>query len=225
MPNSPDSLRLHNLLKTGRRHAFSKGQVIQSSDGRLSLSLVEEGYIKRYQVANDGSMGIHGIYGPGNFFPLTLAYELLFNPAQELYSGPETFYYEAMTDVVTYVIDNQTLSSSIKNDPLLYRGLLLEAGKRLHFYIQRLENSTLKISYKRLAHQLVFYAKEFGRQGRGNETEILLPLTHQTLAEVLNLTRETISQSISTLRRKKLIRTGTNIVVLDVQKLDEIARS
>lgn len=226
MVRSSATLRLHNLVRSGRRNVFSRGQVLQSSDGRLMLGLIDTGYIKRYQITSSGSIGVHGLYGPGNFFPLTLAFELLFTEAEYLYTGPEVFYYEALTDVAIYNIENEVLTTAIDADPMLYRGLLAESGKRLHFYIQRLENITLKNSSKRVAHQLVFWAMEFGEDlDKSKGIKILPPMTHQLIADVLSLTRETVSQSIGELRNKGLIKTSKAMVIPDLAKLQEEAYS
>jgi CRP-like cAMP-binding protein len=218
--NSPNDLR--ELLLSGRRHKLSKKQILQSTEDRQVMNLVKSGYIKRYLIANDGTLGIQVVYGPGNIFPVTLALKALFN--QEVYSK-EIFYYEAMGDAEVYTIDISTLVKAVDDNPLIYRDLLEETGKRLNSTLQGLENLTLKSSYKRVAHQLAYFASRFGEK-TDKGLRINVALTHQDLANILSLTRETVSTCMSDLRERGLISSDKQkIIVTNPKKLEKLAYS
>jgi CRP/FNR family transcriptional regulator len=220
----PESLskELHELLLTGRRSKRSKGQIIQSTEGQRTINLVSSGFIKRYLISNTGNLGVEVIYGEGDIFPLTLMFKTLFD--QDIYEGPEVYYYEAMSETQIYSIDISTLAENVEKNPLLYRDLLSESGKRLHSTLNGLENLALRTSHKRVAHQLVYFANQFGEK-RASGIKINIPLTHQDLADILSLTRETVSTCIAKLREEKLIKTGKNIIVPNIEKLKEEAHS
>lgn len=210
------------LMTTGKRQRRVKGQVIQTTGGQKNFNLIKSGYIKRYLIANDGSLAIEAIYGPSDVFSLTLVFNKLFN--QTLYEGPEVYYFEAMTDCEIFMLDIDILAQKIAENTLLHRDLLIEAGKRLHFSIQGLENISMKTAYNRTAHQLLYFAKKFGNKKKG-AIEIGLPLTHQDLADVMSLSRETVSVSFTALKKKGLIKGSKHICVLDIDKLEEEAYS
>lgn len=210
------------LLLTGRPHKLSKKQILQSTEDRQVMNLISSGYIKRYLIGNDGTLGIQVVYGPGNIFPVTLALKALFN--QEVYSQ-EIFYYEAMSDAEVRTIDISVLKKAVESNPLIYRDLLLETGKRLHSTLQGLENLTLKSSYKRVAHQLAYFASRFGEKTESG-VRINVSLTHQDLAHILSLTRETVSTCMSELREKGLVRADKQrIIVISLKKLEAEAYS
>ena len=213
---------LHELLERGRKYPVKKGQILQSSDNRLLTTLVKSGFIKRYLIANDGSFGVQSIYGPGDIFPLTLIFKLILD--QDLYHGPETYYYEAMCDSEIYILSNEVLLKQVESDPSLYRDLFSEAGRRLTSNIQRLENISLTSAYKRVAHQLVFYAKEFS-EPTPLGTKLVIPLTHLDLANILSISRETVSQAMSKLRAEGLIKTNKHIIIPNLKKLEDEAYS
>ncbi|MBX4197177.1 Crp/Fnr family transcriptional regulator [Candidatus Saccharibacteria bacterium] len=213
---------LMNLLHTGRHYKLPKGQIIQSTDDRRVFNLLKSGYVKRYLIANDGSLGVQVLYGPGDVFPITLAFSIIFE--QTINESPETYYYEAVTPVEIYTIDETLLKESTQTNPELYKDLLAISGKRLHSTLHGLENLTLSNSYKRVAHQILYLAQRFGeKKDRG--TKIRIPLTHQDLADILSLTRETVSTCMVQLREKKLILTNKEIIVKDMQKLEKEAYS
>jgi CRP-like cAMP-binding protein len=222
MAKAPISEELRKLILQGRSFKLAKGQIIQSTEDRKVINLLMAGFVKRYMIANDGSIGIQVVYGPGDIFPITQAFRILLE--QEIYKGPEVYYYEAMTPIEIFTIDESVLLEGVKNDSLLYRDLMIEAGKRLESTLQGLENVTMRNSYKRVAHLLAYFANRFGEQKLGG-IRLAIPLTHQDIANILSLTRETVSANMIMLRKNKLIRTEKNIMVLDLQKLQEEAFS
>jgi CRP-like cAMP-binding protein len=212
--------QLQDLVKTGRLYKLQKGQINQSTEDRPVFNMIVSGYIKRYLISNDGGLGVQVVYGPGDMFPITLAYKMLYD--QDLNEGPEVYYYEAMTDVQLYTVQDSVLSDAVKNNPSLYRDLMAVAGKRLGSTLNGLENLTLRSSYRRIAHQLLYLGEQYGKKTDAG-TEVMMPLTHQDLADILSLTRETISTGIIKLRKKGLIKTGKAICIPDMEKLKEEA--
>lgn len=222
MGRAPISDDLRDLMLKGRKHKLSKGQIIQATDRLSAFHYISKGYVKRYLITNDGAIGVQVLYGPGEFFALTLAFKLLNN--QEIYEGPEVYYYEAMCDTEVYRVNAEEVINAIKENPILYKGLFIEAGNRLHSTLHGLENLTLKSSYRRVAHQLAYFAQQYGEK-RPEGIKIQIPLTHQELANILSLTRETISNSMIQLRQKKLIKTGRYVVIPKLKALEDEAFS
>jgi CRP-like cAMP-binding protein len=224
--NVADSLGNHSLhelfLKNGKSTLVRKAQIVQSSDDTQLPRLVTKGYVKRYLIANDGSLGVQSIYGVGDIFSLTQLFKILLN--QNIYPGPETYYYETMSEAEIYSLDIDFFVEAIKSDPALYKDLFSQSGRRLRSNIYRLENLTLSSSYKRVAHQLAFLARDYGQEVKEGIC-IKIPLTHLDIANILSITRETVSISIAQLRKNKLIKTGRNIIVPDLEKLEDEAHS
>lgn len=208
------------FLAEGKRQRQKKGHVIQTTDSRQNFNFITSGYIKRYLITSDGSIAVEAIYGPNDVFSLTLIYKALFN--QALYDGLETYYFETMTDCEINTINIDVLQHYIKTNPFLYQDLLSQTGKRLHAAIQGLENITIKSAYNRIAHLLLYLGRRFGNKKPGG-IEIDVPLTHQDLASILSLTRETVSVNLTALRKKKLISGNKYIQIVDMEKLEEEA--
>lgn len=219
------SSKLHTLLLTGRKYHFSRGQTVASSDDRWALSMVKSGFIKRYLIREDGSLSTQIIYGPGDIYPLTLVFRLLFN--QNLSEASVVYQYEALTKAEIYYMENETFETfvnNVKTDTVLALDLLAVVGTRLQEYVHGLENTSLKSAYERVANQLSFYAQKFGEQTE-HGTKILVPLKHQDIADVLNISRETVTISIAQLRNEGLIRADKSIYVPDIKKLEAVAYS
>jgi len=214
--------KLKELLLEGRPYSIDKQQILQSTESREVVNIIISGFVRKYLVTNDGSIGVQIIYGPGDIFPLTLTYEKLFN--QKLYGGVETFFYEAMCPTEVRTIDVGRLVEAVQKDERLYMDLFQEAGRHLEFCIQSLENVSLRNSGKRIAHFLLYFAKKFGIQTKDG-IRIDMPLSHQNIAEVLSVTRETVSTCIVRLRKEGLLKTDKGIVIPNLKKLEEEAYS
>lgn len=215
-----NSVNLRKELVKSRLVTVPKGEVIHRSDNGLKFFMIASGYIKRYLVTNEGTLSIQGIYGPGYIFPLTSIYKLVLD--QKLYRGPEIYYYETLCPSKIHFIEEEEFRQIIERNPNLYRDLFAVAGSRLRSNIQEIENMSLRNAYARVAHQLLYFSRTFG-VSNGETVQIPVPLTHETLAAVLNLARETVSQSISHLREEKLIKTNKYIMVLDSERLEQVA--
>ncbi len=205
------------VLHKARSYKLPKGQIIQSTQDRRVFNFIRAGYVKRYLISNDGSLGVQVIYGPGDFFPITLAFSIIFG--QTINSSPETYYYEAITPVELCTVNESVFGEAIEQNPKLYKDLLAISGKRLHSTLHGLENLTLSTSYLRVAHELLYLAKNFG-EIKGKTARIIPPLTHQDIADRLSLTRETVSTCIAQLRAKQLISTNKAIVIKDIKQLE-----
>lgn len=212
--------QLHQMLRGGRRYKIGKQQIIQSTEDREVVNIIISGFFRKYLITNDGSVGVQIIYGPEDIFPITLLYKKLFN--QPLYGGLETFFYEAMSNAEVYTVDADHLVETVKQNPKLYSDLLQETGRHLEFCINSLENLSLRNSEKRIAHMLCYFARKFGTETKEG-IQIEMPLTHQNIGEILNITRETVSTNIKGLRDRGLLTAKGNntILVPDLKKLEE----
>ena len=219
MTNSQDSAsKLHKLLLDGRRYSIAKKQIIQSTEDRQVVNIIIKGFVRKYWVTNDGSIGVVIVYGPGDVFPVTLVYKRFFN--QVLYSGLETYFYEAMSETEVRSVDAETLVAAVREDSDLYTDLFQEAGRHLEYCIHALENGSLRNSEKKTAHLLLYFAKKFGVK-KGNEVRIDLPLSHQDIGDVISVTRETVTNAMKSLRSKGLILPSRHIIVPDIKKLEQ----
>lgn len=223
MLKTPIQDQLHELLQRGRHYHIGKQQIIQSTEDREVVNIIVSGFFRKYLITNDGSIGVQIVYGPGDIFPITLLYRKLYN--QPLYSGHETFFYEAMSAAEVYTVDASNLVRAVEADPRLYSDLLQETGRHLEFCINSLENVSLRNSEKRIAHMLSYFARKFGNETKQG-IRIEMPLTHQNIGEILNITRETVSTNIKNLRDNGLISSsggGGTIIVPNLSKLEEAA--
>lgn len=214
MPLKPE--RLRNLITGGRMLQVKKGQIFQTTDQETRVFYLRSGFVKRYLIKADGTLGVQNIYGEGEIFPITFAFRSLVSI--NLNNNQEIYYYEAMEKSILFYIKGSDLVAATEEDPLLYKDLMIVSGNRLRQDIYHLENMTLPVVYKRLCHMLIYLADEHGvklKQG----TKIPIGLTQQDLADVLNATRETVSIAMNKLKSLGIVDDKRNIIILSKEKL------
>ncbi len=222
MDYSPLESPLYKILLNGKHMRLPKGQVISVFDDNAMISLIKSGYVKRYLITREGTKGIQVIYGPDDMFPLTPVYKNIFK--MDIYTGPEQYYYESITDLDIYSITQTQLQEALNENPLIYKDLFYIAGLRLNSNIYRMENMSLRVANRKIAYQLLYLSKKFGEHNPDNSVMIKVPLTHQTLADILNLARETVTNCMSYLLENGTIKTvGKNIIIADMDKLTRSA--
>lgn len=212
---------LAKLIRTGVKKNLSKKELLFNSDQQQRLTIVESGFVKRYLIKADGSIGVQSIYSQNSIFPLTHIYKILYDI--KLSESDDTYYYEAMTPSQVYMLSDETLLSELDKRPELYKDLLRVCGKRLQSNIRSLENQSLPVTYQKVAHQLYALAQEYGVSTAAG-VKIGIAITQQDIADIISTTRETVSTCISQLRKKKLVLTFRGkFIVPDMQKLlDEV---
>jgi len=214
--------RLKALFEQGKTLRYKRGETIGSTDEDSLILMVSEGYIKRYMIRNDGGLGLQILYGPQDVFSLTRIFRLLCN--QSLYDGPETYYYAAQCDSIVFSVSGDDLLKAVRQDPFLYKELFAEAGQHLKACVHSIENISLHNVTARVAHQLVYLLQEFGqREGAGSELHITL--THQDIADMLGVTRASVTLAIGQLRAKGLLLPKRSFVTPNLDALAQQAYS
>lgn len=193
---------LYKLLRSAHQYNVPKGQSIHFTNERMFINLVSSGYVKRYLITDDGEESIQVIYGPEDVFPLTPVFSASIQ--LEIYKGEEILYYEALTDVIMYSMEKSVFLEALARNPELYKDLFYVAGIRLESNIQRLENVSLRDAHQKVIDLLLFFARTFSSQTEQG-TVLDVPLTHQTIASILNMARETVSHQMSQLQNQGLL--------------------
>jgi len=213
---------ISKLIKKSKVQNFPKGHTITASNDLNAIFIIKKGFVKRFQITNKGSISTHGIYGPGDLFGVMHLFKILTN--QQIYTGNEVYYYEPIDQVQLYKITSENLLEAAKSNKDLYKDILSALGPHYASDIWLLENQGLSGSTHRVAHLILFYIQQYGKRNL-HGWSFKPPLTHQDIADILKLSRESVSLAISELRKNKIIRNTTQIIVPDLGQLKSLAYS
>lgn len=188
---------LNDLLNAYTLRKFKKGQ-----------TLLFQGEVPRYAyVVKSGTVKTYNIspLGEEQLISLSSEYDIL---PEAWFLGEASvayYFYEAFTDCTVYAIPRDELVKKVSSSPefanhLLKRFMRLYVGASVH--INALEQPR---SRDKLVHLLHYLMMRYGSDSGRDKCRIELRLTHQTLANMLGVTRETIATEISRLRREKVV--------------------
>ena len=203
--------QLNDLLHSYSLRKFKKGQ-----------TLLFQGEVPRYAyVVRSGTVKTYNIspLGEEQLVSLTSEYDIL---PEAWFLGEASvayYFYEAFTDCTVYAIPREELINKVSESPafanyLLQRFMRLYVGASVH--INALEQPR---SRDKLIHLLHYLMMRFGDDKGKDKIKLDIRLTHQTLANMLGVTRETIATEIARLRREKIVDYKQQTYIINKPKL------
>lgn len=185
-PSELDKLR--SALVTAH---FAAGEsLIHEGEPAGSLFNIVGGSVKLYKLLSDGRRQITGFLVPGDFLGIALN---------------KTYAYsaEAIEDVQVCRFDRARFSALLGDLPKLEHRLLEAACTELAAAQDQMLLLGRRTALERVASFLVHWRQRILAHGKGDR--IILPMSRSDIADYLGLTIETVSRSLTVLRRSKVI--------------------
>ena len=164
-----------------REKTFPKGSVILfENDPGDSLFVVRAGRVKVVLIGEDGREVILGVLGVGQHFgELSLIDE-----------QPRSAHVIAMEDATLIVLRREDFRKRVESSPSVAWQLLAELSRRLRRADDKIGGLVLLDVPGRIARLLLDLSEESGTN------EIEKSLTHQTIAQMIGASRETVSRAM-----------------------------
>ncbi|PBB06516.1 Crp/Fnr family transcriptional regulator [Salimicrobium humidisoli] len=169
-----------------------KGTLIYTPDTPVEvLYFLKQGQVRLYRVNEEGKQFTIDVLVDGNLFGETSSLSL----------SDDSTYAEAMTDSYICIVKQENMGAFLEDNPataLRLISLLTERLKELQNFSEKMALSDVK--HRPLYLLLILSEKTGHRQGEWQSVEA--ELTHKDLAHMVGSTRETISSTISTLKKE-----------------------
>ncbi|MFC1726976.1 Crp/Fnr family transcriptional regulator [Patescibacteria group bacterium] len=214
MDKSSAFTKLDKFLKTFTSRSYQKNQVlINAQEEPRGIFYLEKGYVRLYAISPEGKELTLNIFKPGSLFPLTWA----------IGRRPNGYFFEAMTIIKVKLVPKNIFLNFLEDQPGILRHFTERILIGLDGFLTRTEYLLFGNAAQRVSSVLVMMAKRFGQKNKDDLVEINLPLTHQSIADLAGLTRESTSLEIKKLERKNLIFSSRKIITIkDLGKVKEI---
>lgn len=190
---------------------FGKEEVIiQGYQEPEGVYLIKDGFVKAYSISHDGHRNLLLIHKVGQFMPLPWALD-----------GANTtdLFYEAMANVEVLRVDKDKLRAAMGNNTWLSREVLSQTVDMISICTQRIQTLEYRTARERIIAELIYIAERFGEK---HDKEILInaPITHQDIADSINMSRETASRALELLFEEGLVGQKEHLfTVKDIHKL------
>lgn len=213
----PDLLSFFKTYSKRPPRRIRKGTVLfNPGDPLQGVYFIAEGFIKLYEVSEDGKETIIYLTGPGNMLSL-----------RAIISKEKTAhqYTEAITDVIIYTITWLEVAEVFFDHPEHLIDIIHVLVDRLNHAERRVEGFIVGNVTSRVANFLYDAAIRFG-QKNGKAVSFPVALTHQRISDFIGSSRETVTIALNRLQRENLIKMGRGkITILDIDKLYKRALS
>jgi CRP-like cAMP-binding protein len=206
-----DPDQIARFAELARERAYPRGTVIVfEDDPGDSMFIVRTGRVKVVRVGEDGREVILGLLGPGEYFG-----ELSLIDGQ-----PRSAHVIAMEDAQLIVLRREDFRRRVEESPAVAWALLGELSRRLRRADEQIGSLVLLDVDGRIARLLLDAASESGGP------TIQKRLTHQTIAQMVGASRETISRALRQFQKRGLISVyRRQISIADRSALERVAQA
>jgi len=186
-----DATEVARFAELTRERSYPRGSVILfEDDPGDSLFIVRRGRVKVVLIGEDGREVILGLLGPGTHF----------GELSIIDGAPRSAHVIATEDSQLIVLRREDFRRRVNESPAVAWALLVELSRRLRRADEQIGSLVLLDVDGRIARLLLDAAAESG--GAAIEKR----LTHQTMAQMIGASRETVSRAMRSFQDQGLIR-------------------
>jgi CRP-like cAMP-binding protein len=202
--------RIADFFSAYPTRKYQKGKIIALAGQELKgIYYLEKGLIEQYDISGEGNKISVNIFKPATFFPMSWA----------INGTPNTYFYEAQTDVALRIADPAETVEFVRNNPEVLFDLLSRVYKGTDVLLKRLTLAANGIALNRIVFELLIEAYRFGT--KVNEEETLINIQHNLLASRTGLARETVSRNLHKIEAADLIVLTKDGIRIHVSKLEK----
>lgn len=211
---SPYQRHIKVLFETAHERTYAKNQLIHYQGDSLSnFYLVEEGFIKAYTILEAGDTRTIMLLSPGDIFPIAFSISLDWDNYHVKY------FYQTMTDVKLRYIDRDILKHLIDTDPHMMQAYVEYLSASNQAILNQLEVMKNKKAINKVELLLPYLIMKLGEPIGANKYRIKIRLSHQEIADLCGVTRETTTALVKQLEKKSVLSQGKGFWIINAKKI------
>lgn len=203
---------LSDLFNQSMEHSYRKGNIIfHQGDTLTQVAFIKRGYAKIYTITDDGDQRILLLFGPGYAFPVLrdagrLNYKL-------------KYFYEAFTDTRIQLLPVKNFSSLLEKHSSAQAVVLDYIGQLSAQLMRRLNIIENKNAVDKVEALLPYLLAVCGKRLSKNISILKVKVTHQDIADMAGVARETASIQLKKLQKEGIIRYRASRMLVITNKL------
>lgn len=208
--NSPYAKSIEELFENASRaKKYPKNQIVfYQGDPLSNICLITKGYIKAYTILDSGDTRTLFLLGPGDIFPIA------FSTTLDWENYNIRYFYQSITDVDIEMVEREVFKSKVNSDPSVMNVYITYMAATNEAIIHQLEMMKTKGAINKVAFLLPYLVKKLGHEIGEDTYQLNIKLSHQEIADLTGLTRETTTQQVKKLEKEGVIiqKRGTWII-------------
>ena len=190
---------LAKVLQNARcKHVLKNQVLLYEGDAPFEVMVVKSGIIKVHDIDDQGNEKVLHLLRSPAVFPFAFFTG----------NGVATrWYYTALTDCEIYSLPQTELRDLFLKDPELAQYLMSWFSSEVHEILTRLSSLGKTLARDKIAAALNFLAIWHSVERRSGWKRVTFPVSHQLLADMTGITRESATLTMQEFQEKHVIRT------------------
>lgn len=209
--NLTPSEKLYKFFSQFGSRSYKKGETfLRAGDSPQGVFFIKKGFARIYSISSEGKELTLVIYKAGEFFPVVWTFT----------SKPSIYFYQALSDSEMVRAPREKFVKFVKENPEISEEVLLGVIERFQNALKRMQYLAFGNVSSRLASVLLIYANRFGTKKENGQIQIQIPFTHNDVAHIAGVARETVSIELKHFFDKGIIdHAGRFILIKNKNKL------
>lgn len=202
--------QLDALTRNMITRPYSAGStILYQGEVPRAVCVLSKGVVRVFGISSQGDEQIVTYHVAGEFFPTSWVFS----------KAPSTmFFYEAVTDCEIAFVPKDEFLKRVFEDQELSRALIDYLASTYAASLVRVNALEQPKARQKLLYTMLYLCQRYGKKV-GRHTRIEINLTHQSLAGLVGLTRETTATELNQLRKDKILTYSKQIYDVDLDRL------
>lgn len=190
---------LDKLLANAKVRHYPKGQIIlYEGENPTDAFVVKSGAVKIYDIDEDGNEKILHIVKAKGIFPIIF----LFGSARQT----NTFY-TTVCDSELYVFSRASFEAQLSTDLELTLYCLRWFADEVQEMLRRMSSLEKTSTRSKLIATLAYLSRQHADPPKAGWKRVQFPISHQLLADMIGVTRESTTMVMKDMQKEKIVRT------------------
>lgn len=195
---------LNPLLADAKLRHYPKGQIIlYEGENPTDAFIVKHGAVKIYDIDEDGNEKILHVLKAPAVFPGLFMFGLSGTPG----SGQTSTFYTTVAESELYVISRATFESRLSTDMALMHYCMRWFASEVQEILRRMSSLEKTSTRSKLLATLVYLSRQHADEPRLGWQKVQFPVSHQLLADMIGVTRESTTMVMKDLQKEQIVRT------------------
>lgn len=193
---------------------FKKNETLIFQDDQPDVVYyIKSGFVKGYDIDSQGTEQLLWLGTSGDFVPLSWVFDA---------EATVPYFCSALGNVEAYVMRRHELRMFLDGNHAALQEVTHELAVRLINTYHHLNAVEKAKAEEKILYGLWFLSNRFNDFARQTVREVSLPITHQDIANLIGLSRETVSQELKKLKDAGYVHYDKYQFVINQDKLDTI---
>jgi CRP-like cAMP-binding protein len=209
--------RIKKIFKDANTKVYPKSQLINYQGDPLSnILMIKKGYVKAYTILDSGDTRTILLLSEGDIFPLS------FSATLDWHTYKVRYFYQSLTPTELLVLPSEELRQRLIDDTDTMNTYMWYLASSNEAIMTQLEVMKNKKAIDKVMLLLPYLVTKAGKKVNPNVYKLDIRLSHQEIADLSGVTRETTTTLIKQLEKDGIIDQSHGNWLINMKKLEDV---